>query len=97
MGPRIRPEPVNTRYVHYGPSILDDTVKESSGRIFALVNNAGIYNGDVLNETNTEEWETTLGLHLTAPFYLVRNVHSIIEDRGSVVNISSVYGFRADA
>jgi 3-oxoacyl-[acyl-carrier protein] reductase len=72
-------------------------VKESSGRIFALVNNAGIYNGDVLNETNDEEWEKTIGLNLTAPFYLVRNLHSIIEDRGSVVNISSVYGFRADA
>ena len=72
-------------------------VKESRVRIFALVNNAGIYNGDVLNETNNEEWEKTIGLNLTAPFYLVRNLHSIIEDRGSVVNISSVYGFRADA
>ena len=72
-------------------------VKENGKKIFALINNAGIYSGKTLNEISNEDWEKTIDLNLTAPFYLVRNLHGIIEDGGSVVNISSVYGLRADA
>lgn len=69
---------------------------EKGTRLFALVNNAGIYQGTTLNETKDEEWEKVIGLNLSAPFYLSRNLNGIIVEGGSIVNISSVYGFRAD-
>ena len=71
-------------------------VKKSGQRIFAIVNNAGIYKGETIDEITDEDWEKTINLNLSAPFYLTRNLHSIIMDNGSIVNISSVYGFRAD-
>ena len=58
-------------------------VNENGKRIFAIINNAGIYRGDTLNEISNEEWEKTIGLNLTAPFYLVRDLHNIIEDGGA--------------
>lgn len=69
---------------------------ESGNGLFALVNNAGVYYGSRLNEIADEEWEKIISLNLSAPFYLCRNLHRIIVDGGSIVNISSVYGFRAD-
>ena len=69
---------------------------EKGIRIFALVNNAGIYDGSTLNEIKDEEWEKIIGLNLSAPFYLSRNLNNSIAEGGSIVNISSVYGFRAD-
>lgn len=69
---------------------------EKDVRLFALVNNAGIYHGATLNEIGDEEWEKIIGLNLSAPFYLVRNLNKTIVEGGSIVNISSVYGFRAD-
>jgi 3-oxoacyl-[acyl-carrier protein] reductase len=75
---------------------LSKQVRESDQRIFALVNNAGIYKGERLREITDEDWERTIGLNLSAPFYLTRNLQDIIVDNGSIVNISSVYGFRAD-
>ncbi len=71
-------------------------LKSDNQKIFALINNAGIYRGDTLNEISDEEWEKIIGLNLSAPFYLARDLNNILEDEGSVVNISSVYGFRAD-
>lgn len=71
-------------------------VKDSGTKLFALVNNAGMYRGHRLNNISDEEWERIIGLNLSAPFYLARDLHDLIEDGGSVVNISSVYGFRAD-
>ncbi len=71
-------------------------IKKSGNKLFALINNAGIYDGSRLKNIDNEKWERIIGLNLSAPFYLVRNLQSIIEDNGSIVNISSVYGFRAD-
>lgn len=71
-------------------------MKAEGGSIFTIVNNAGIYRGTRLNETQDEEWEKVIGLNLSAPFYLSRDLNGIISDGGSIVNISSVYGLRAD-
>ncbi len=69
---------------------------EKGVKLFALINNAGIYNGNTLNEIKDEEWEKIIGLNLSAPFYLARNLNKSISEGGSIVNISSVYGLRAD-
>ncbi|HLH86097.1 MAG TPA: SDR family oxidoreductase [Thermoplasmataceae archaeon] len=66
------------------------------GKIFALVNNAGIYTGSTLKETTDDEWDRVIGINLSAPFLISRNLADIVTDGGSVVNVSSVYGFRND-
>jgi NAD(P)-dependent dehydrogenase (short-subunit alcohol dehydrogenase family) len=43
---------------------------ERDVRLFALINNAGIYQGNTLNEIKDEDWEKVIGLNLSAPFYL---------------------------
>lgn len=63
----------------------------------ALINNAGIYRGSRLEETNDEEWEKVIGLNLSAPFYLSRDLNTAIADGGSILNIASVYGLRSDS
>ncbi len=74
---------------------FSEKIKEGN-RIFALINNAGIYSGSKLEEIDNEEWDRIIGLNMSAPFFLTRNLSSHLEDGGSIVNISSVYGFRAD-
>ncbi len=78
--------------------IDDFTLKltEKGIKLAGLVNNAGIYDGKPLQETDNRQWENTISLNLTAPFYLSRNLSRIITKGGSIVNIASVYGMRAD-
>lgn len=72
-------------------------VLDSGNKYFAIVNNAGIYRGTSLSETQDEEWEKIIGLNLSAPFYISRDLNGTIQDQGSIVNIASVYGFRSDS
>lgn len=79
---------------------LEDFTKrimDSRKTYFAIVNNAGIYRGTHLSETQDEEWEKIINLNLSAPFYISRDLNSIISDGGSIVNIASVYGIRSDS
>jgi 3-oxoacyl-[acyl-carrier protein] reductase len=75
---------------------FSDIIRKEGIRLFALVNNAGIYRGSKLDEIDNDEWDKIIGLNMSAPFLLTRNLHSQLVDGGSIVNISSVYGFRAD-
>lgn len=71
-------------------------IMESGLGISALINNAGVYRGTGIGEISDEEWEKVLALNLSAPFYLSRDLNHLMSDGGSIVNISSVYGIRAD-
>ncbi|MEM0158898.1 MAG: SDR family oxidoreductase [Thermoplasmataceae archaeon] len=75
---------------------LAKEVARDLGKIFALINNAGIYVGNYLNETTDEEWYRVMEINLNAPFKLSRDLAEMITDGGSVVNVSSVYGIRND-
>lgn len=75
---------------------LTRSIRASGRRLFALVNNAGIYRGTRISEVQDEEWEKVLTLNLSAPFYLARNLNDLIVDGGSIINISSVYGIKSD-
>lgn len=72
-------------------------VLKETPKLFALINNAGIYRDSQLDETNNEEWDQIVSLNMSAPILLARNLHNKIIDGGSIVNISSVYGLRPDS
>lgn len=71
-------------------------ITEIEPMLFALINNAGIYSGNTLNNTSNEEWDNIVSLNMSAPLLLARDLNKRIMDGGSIINISSVYGFRAD-
>jgi len=71
-----------------------ETIKKF-GRIDILVNNAGIIfrEGDWKSEENI--WHATMDINLTSAWLMIREVAPIMlkQKSGSIVNISSIYGF----
>lgn len=66
------------------------------GRIDAVVNAAGIISAGAVHETSDEGWDMMLDVNVRAPFRLIREAApALIEQRGAVVNVSSVAGPRA--
>jgi NAD(P)-dependent dehydrogenase (short-subunit alcohol dehydrogenase family) len=70
---------------------LMDTVAGQYGRLDVLVNNAGMLPRATRAERVTEaEWDQTLGINLSAPWFLARRAHTLMKDSGGViVNITS--------
>lgn len=63
-----------------------------------LINNAGVNICRAMSaEVSASDWDRTLAVNLTAPFFLVRQVLPGMMDRkwGRIINISSIYGLRA--
>ena len=69
------------------------------GPITVLVNNAGIPGGGILEETTLEDWNRVISVDLTGTFLGMKHVAPSMKTagRGSIVNISSVQGFRGSA
>ena len=65
-----------------------------TGKIDGLVNCAGIYGDADIDELTEKEWREVLDTNLTAPIFVIRHLKDIINDGGSIVNISSVMGFK---
>lgn len=76
--------------------LVADTIDEYGG-LHCLVNSAGILlRGDAI-ETTDEIWRSTMSINLDIPFFLSRAaIPFISEDGGSIINISSFWGLRAD-
>jgi meso-butanediol dehydrogenase / (S,S)-butanediol dehydrogenase / diacetyl reductase len=70
---------------------------EAFGKIDILVNNAGASFKQDLLKIDDADWQASLDLILTAPFYGTRSVlpHMIERKAGSIINISSVRGMSA--
>src|SRR3989344_1184978 len=66
------------------------TLKDQT--FFALVNNAGEYETDEINQTNLTAWDKQIELHLTAPIDLIRNLFPQIQPGGVILNIASILG-----
>jgi NAD(P)-dependent dehydrogenase (short-subunit alcohol dehydrogenase family) len=60
-----------------------------SETISALVNNAGVGAYASFAETSMEDFDSMVNIHLKAPFFLTQKLLPMIQDNGSVVNISS--------
>ncbi|MEM2870617.1 MAG: 3-oxoacyl-ACP reductase family protein [Thermoplasmata archaeon] len=62
------------------------------GRIYALVNNAGVYERCLFHNLTPELWERCLRVNLTGPYLCCRAALPHIMEGGRIVNISSNLG-----
>lgn len=67
--------------------------------IDVLVNNAGLGMTKPLVETSTEEWLRLMDVNLSGPFRTTRAALPAMQarGRGSIINVSSICAFRAEA
>lgn len=69
---------------------------ERFGGVDVLVNNAGVGDSAPVLEETPEGWDRTLRINLTGSFLMARAaLPSLIERRGSIVNVSSINAFLA--
>ena len=69
---------------------------EELGPVELLVNNAGISHQGLFQDLGDADWARLLAVNLTGPRNAVQAVlpHMLSEKRGSIVNISSIWGLR---
>jgi NAD(P)-dependent dehydrogenase (short-subunit alcohol dehydrogenase family) len=78
-----------------------EQIAEVNSAVSVLVNNAAVVTRSPLAETKSESWDEVLDVNLKAPFYLVREMLSLlekaasVEDPARVINIGSIEGLRA--
>ncbi len=79
-------------------ALVDDIVNRD-GKLDVLINNAGIFRGNRLINTSTEEFELVMDINCTGVFLGMRAVAPamIKAGSGSIVNISSLAGMRGAA
>jgi len=58
-------------------------------KLDALVNNAGVGTHASFTDTTPEQFDTMVNVHLKAPFFLTQKLLPLLNDEGSIVNISS--------
>ncbi|MHB8800414.1 MAG: SDR family NAD(P)-dependent oxidoreductase [Thermoanaerobaculia bacterium] len=69
-----------------------------TGRIDAVVNNAGVFVWKPFEKLTEEEWDTVLDTNLKATFLLVRAaLPELKKSRGRIVNVASIHGTAGDA
>ena len=74
-----------------------DHIKEKSGSLNILVNNAGIGNGGDIESTDMETWKLVHNLNLDSVFLGCKYALPLMRDsgNGSIINISSMSGIVA--
>lgn len=71
-------------------------VEAAFGPVTALVNNAGIAQNDLFQDTPEELWRRMFAVHADGAFHTIQAVlpHMLHEKAGGIVNISSIWGLR---
>jgi NAD(P)-dependent dehydrogenase (short-subunit alcohol dehydrogenase family) len=77
-------EPIRTMF---------DTIRDTFGRLDALVNNAAAQNPCPLAELKESDWDRILAINLKAPFLCAQQAIALMRQAGGgkIVNISSVH------
>ncbi len=67
---------------------------EKYHRIDVLINNAGIAQEKLFTQITDEDWNKMMQTNLTSVFYCTQEVvsHMIKEQKGTIINISSIWG-----
>ena len=68
---------------------LANFVKDNTNKIDVLVNNAGIAIDNLLEEKTVEEFKKVIDTNLIGTFSVVKYLGNLINDGGSIINISS--------
>lgn len=74
-------------------------VEAAFGPVTALVNNAGIAQNDLFQDTPEELWRRMFAVHADGAFHTIQAVlpHMLHEKAGGIVNVSSIWGLRGAA
>lgn len=76
-------------------SIIAETL-EFSGRIDALINNAGVADFGPIEKTTYERWRFVMKTNLDGPFLMTQAATPALKkSKGAIVNIASISGLRA--
>ena len=80
-------------------AFLYDKVKQFTGSLNAVVNNAAIQVSKPLVETTVEEWDKTIATNLRPVFIGARYAHPLLctAGGGAIVNVSSVHAIQTSA
>jgi 3-oxoacyl-[acyl-carrier protein] reductase len=69
---------------------------EAWGGVHVLINNAGIVRDAPVVSLSEEDWEATLGVNLSGPFYVMRALSGTMREQGGgeIINVVSIAGVR---
>ena len=75
-----------------GCELLVASVRERTGQLRAIVNNAALLQVRSIEELSLSDWTLSLSVNLTAPFIITRGLLPLLADGGSIINVSSRAG-----
>lgn len=76
--------------------LVNETIKKY-GKVNVLVNNAGIFSGLPMHETDASGWDEVMDINLKGAFLVTREVvpYMLKNKGGSIINIASILGLVA--